>query len=475
MPIKFFIIAILFLIATPVLAMERTSSLTGETYEILTDYKKNPTATVTLKVDDFPSWQDCQDGKVTENCSRADAWRIEDWQLWQDCKAGKDISKEIASMNCSQNTYEEYLDLRMKEKKEAIVANEESDKKSKAKQDIDSYQATPVAVSLAGGEIKIGDKIALPSFAGVGRKVTSLPPGETIGVALENFNENSPKSSDGVGVIMVFIDLNNTYLAISEAPLSADSLAVQDDSTQNFASLAVTEAATFYGAVTVYGETNFIGKVVFNKEVEFKGHITVDKDTAGTVKILTSNTSTEVSFATEYDFAPKIYLTPEANPQSFFWVNERTVSGFRINLANPAPVDIEFNWLAMAVKEDATAATENPTPEPPADLPAENPEMPPIAAEPPVDLSQSLGQLDATNNQVAANPQNIIAPAAEPPVPTVAGATESALPPTPPIEPTAIESPATELTPVETSAEQTPAEPNSTPTIEPSTTASTNP
>lgn len=120
---KNILITILFLIALP--ASARVNSLTGETYEILTDYNQNPTATVVLEVDGFPSWQDCQNGKVKENCNHQDAWRLESRQIWQDCKDGKDISEITDYLDCSQKTYEEFLDQRVKEKKEAILQNEQ--------------------------------------------------------------------------------------------------------------------------------------------------------------------------------------------------------------------------------------------------------------------------------------------------------------------------------------------------------------
>ena len=65
----------------------RTSLLTGETYEILTD---NLASTTILSVPDFPSWQDCEDKKVTLNCNHQDTWRIEGRKIWQDCKESQE-------------------------------------------------------------------------------------------------------------------------------------------------------------------------------------------------------------------------------------------------------------------------------------------------------------------------------------------------------------------------------------------------
>ena len=120
--IAIIILTIMLLAYTLAFAETRVSVLTGETYEILTD---KPNETTVLSVPDFPSWQDCQDGKVTLNCNRQDAWRVESQQIWQDCKNGKDISAITDTLNCSQKTYEEFLDQQVKEKKEAIIKNEQ--------------------------------------------------------------------------------------------------------------------------------------------------------------------------------------------------------------------------------------------------------------------------------------------------------------------------------------------------------------
>lgn len=120
---KYLIIAFLVLIACPVFASERVSNLTGETYEILSDMS-DADAIAELRVKDFPLFKDCRDGKIKENCSRQDPWRFESRKTWQDCRDGKDISDIIDHLDCSQNTYEEFLDFKVKEKKEAILDRE---------------------------------------------------------------------------------------------------------------------------------------------------------------------------------------------------------------------------------------------------------------------------------------------------------------------------------------------------------------
>ena len=63
----------------------------------------------------------------------------------------------------------------------------------------------PVKVNLEGGEIGIGDKIALSSVSGVGMK--AVESGTTVGIALESFPNNS-----NTGEILVFVNLGYSKL-----------------------------------------------------------------------------------------------------------------------------------------------------------------------------------------------------------------------------------------------------------------------
>ena len=61
----------------------------------------------------------------------------------------------------------------------------------------------PVKVNLEGGEIKLGDRIAVSSIPGIGMKATSS--GMTLGIALEDF-DGSKVEADGNGKILMFVN-----------------------------------------------------------------------------------------------------------------------------------------------------------------------------------------------------------------------------------------------------------------------------
>jgi len=58
----------------------------------------------------------------------------------------------------------------------------------------------PTKVNLEGGEIKIGDRIALSSVPGVGKRATVFE--DSVGIAISNYS-----ASDTSGVVMIFLDL----------------------------------------------------------------------------------------------------------------------------------------------------------------------------------------------------------------------------------------------------------------------------
>jgi hypothetical protein len=113
--------------------------------------------------------------------------------------------------------------------------------------------------------------------------------------------------------------------------------------------LTVTQSAEFYGTITVKGEAGFESKVVFEKDVEFKDHITVDSDTAGTIIIPVGATSTEIIFEKEYNNIPIIVASLNTLVDVVYAVTEKSVESFRISLLESSDIDVEFDWIALAV------------------------------------------------------------------------------------------------------------------------------
>ncbi len=142
---------------------------------------------------------------------------------------------------------------------------------------------------------------------------------------------------------------------------SSTPLAVTDSSNNNFSTLSVQSSAVFYGTITVKGVAGFESKVVFKNEVEFQDHITVDSDTAGGTIITVGATSTIVSFNRPYNSIPRISVnllssgTPAFVP---YLIADKTTSSFSIILNGPAPTDLYFDWMALAVRGQVAGVSE---------------------------------------------------------------------------------------------------------------------
>jgi hypothetical protein len=155
------------------------------------------------------------------------------------------------------------------------------------------------------------------------------------------------------------IDLLKSQLS-STTPVSSDNtgqitIAVSDSDPQ-FNTLRVSQAADFFGTITVRGEAGFESNVVFKDEVEFRGHLTVDSDTAGTAIIPAGATSTQVVFAKPYETMPKITAT--AKKPIPLGITGQSTSSFTVYLSEPASEEISLDWIALAVKGQVAGAEE---------------------------------------------------------------------------------------------------------------------
>jgi len=146
-------------------------------------------------------------------------------------------------------------------------------------------------------------------------------------------------------------------LTVQVSATTTEPLTVIDQPDLNVKTLAVQEAAAFYGAIYVKGEAGFESKVVFNQDIEVKGKIYASADQAGTAIIPANATSTEIVFNREYQVVPKVVtnLSGDDGDETTFinWkIIKKTAKGFTILLQTPVDKDIVFDWIALGVKSE---------------------------------------------------------------------------------------------------------------------------
>ena len=178
-------------------------------------------------------------------------------------------------------------------------------------------------------------------------------------------------------------------LAIAMKNLSADTLTVQLDGN-------ILGKLSVAGALRIGGEAQFAGDTVFEKlvsffsDVLFKGRVAFEKtptfgaDTAGFAVIEKGAKKVHIEFDEPYEHQPivAITLTNDQSPllndkadtalvadvaavekdyinQVFdadmkYIVTEKSATGFTIVLSKKAPQDLQFSWVAVAVKKSKT-------------------------------------------------------------------------------------------------------------------------
>jgi hypothetical protein len=155
--------------------------------------------------------------------------------------------------------------------------------------------------------------------------------------------EQFTQSSDSVGLVI------------------SDSLNVATASgnlTDSINTFRVRLMAIIEGTLEVVGEAIFRSPVSFFSDVFFKKAPTFSSDTAGIAVIPKYQTTVDVVFEQAYKEPPVIslQLTAESATMSAFLeegkgvvVTNVTTTGFTIALPNPAFMDYEYNWIAIAV------------------------------------------------------------------------------------------------------------------------------
>jgi hypothetical protein len=126
--------------------------------------------------------------------------------------------------------------------------------------------------------------------------------------------------------------------------------------------LSVAGDSNFAGLSTFQKLATFIGKTIFRQDVQFDGHITVAKDSAGYAKLRTGETTVHVKFTNEYDVTPIVSAAISNGQFAQSAVNNVDTKGFDIALPVAATADITFSWTAVGASDPQTATNPLPTP-----------------------------------------------------------------------------------------------------------------
>jgi len=141
----------------------------------------------------------------------------------------------------------------------------------------------------------------------------------------------------------------------------------------NFAGNLQLNSATLNGDLSVAGDANFAGlsnfqklatffaKTIFRQDVEFDGHITVSKDTAGYAKLRSGETTVHVSFTAPYADAPIVTVSYSDGQFGLVSAQNITASGFDVTVPTAVTVDSTFSWTAIGAINPQTATNPPPT------------------------------------------------------------------------------------------------------------------
>ncbi|MEK7552855.1 MAG: hypothetical protein AAB505_01980, partial [Patescibacteria group bacterium] len=252
----------------------------------------------------------------------------------------------------------------------------------------------PVKVSNQNGSIRIGDRLTSSSISGVAMRATRA--GRVIGRALESYDDQEigqilvlVENGDWLGPRLVDaldgIDPNDPALGklliekfVQDEELTAESDHLSEILTDRLVAgleiisprvitkgLVVDEIGSLYDAVNLSGDVNFFGRPYFTT------------DTAGFAIIREGDRRVTVTFDRQYLESPIINVTMSAASEDRqdwsssgvrYLLTDEGVSGFTIELNRPTPIELKFNWLALAVKQPKifTSSSEESTPTPPA-------------------------------------------------------------------------------------------------------------
>ncbi|MFA6428843.1 MAG: hypothetical protein WCW02_04950, partial [Candidatus Buchananbacteria bacterium] len=203
-----------------------------------------------------------------------------------------------------------------------------------------------VLVTGKNGAIHRGDLITTSDIPGYGMLATAKNSG-IYATALQDFKPTTPEAT---GKILAYININPSLETADTVGSLQVSTTTPEIEALSQTPIVVRQDYDFYGTITVYGEANFVAAVTFKKHVYF------NEDTAGSLSLKEQATSSEVLFKEPYAVIPHVVVTPQQElPNRSYWVSDKTVSGFRVNLSPTMATTTVFDWIALAVQSDAQA------------------------------------------------------------------------------------------------------------------------
>ncbi len=150
----------------------------------------------------------------------------------------------------------------------------------------------------------------------------------------------------------------------------------------------------------------FFANVIFHSDVAFLGRPTFNKDTAGFATLTSGQNEVEVKFDKEYANQPVVTTNVNLvgavniNDVPSYAIYDLSTKGFKIKLSRNTGFDLQFSWMALAVKDAVTtqgqvsgASTSSVAPSStpiPSDLPIAGPTAAPIESSTPV-ITPTIG------------------------------------------------------------------------------------
>ena len=228
----------------------------------------------------------------------------------------------------------------------------------------------PIKVTGENGPIAAGDYLTSSDVPGYGMKATET--GRVIGIAMEPF---SGTSTAATGSIMTF--LSPHYDNGLMAGLMGNGVVVNlGGATTSATGTAATSTLVIGGGLQVNGDVVFFGRPYLNS------------DSGGFAVVGAGQDHVNISFTDPYVAQPVVSVTltlditnnsGNTTAQAVFangvtyLVTNKSDNGFTILLNKPAPADVTFSWIALAVNgaktftlvSSVSSASPSPSPSPP--------------------------------------------------------------------------------------------------------------